>query len=118
MAVTGYDADKKAAERAKRIVTIGGTKFVPVKKTGEVIEELLGSETNAPDDPELMSADERRQFSITTMRSQYGQLALLLLDEEGNQADEEFLRKNLDLEDLAELMEILMPSAEREARFQ
>jgi hypothetical protein len=118
-----YDADAKANARLSKQFVVGGTTYLPVKKTGKVMKRVMGFQPNRSGD------DESAEASLEFLDSLYNQLAALLRPaqtaegeapdgasplwaartEEEIAAAAEQLQEHLDLEEAREMLRILLP---------
>jgi hypothetical protein len=114
-----FNADQKAGEREKSTVTIGGKKFNPRRRTTKLMRDFrkLGREDDAlereigvlaDDDDEKRGAleDEREQLTY--------KMVAHLLKAKGDtpDPDPEFLEEHLDIEEVGDLLQFLMPGGQ------
>jgi hypothetical protein len=101
-----YDADGESAARREAVIKIGGKELHPRPKTGEVMEEFM---TAAPEKPDNETETQEALRGIATI---YAQLSVLLVDENDEPVDADWLKGELDIEDATELANKLMPQEE------
>jgi hypothetical protein len=124
-----YDADAKAAERAKRGFKINGVIYVPRRKTGALVEEVLKLGQEAPD-TEFEKDDEGKilrdgegnpiekdlpfEEQVAGIRRLYRQVSMLLADSQDGNPDPEALRNALDIEDARAMIAPLMGNSDED----
>lgn len=118
----GYNADEKAAERARRTVTVDGVEYRPRKKTGRLVKEILEMTPDRGDDEDKELTKDEQKENIDLL---YKQVAVLLRDENGHspdplrllgEAEGQHEDDGLDLEDARDLMAFLMPGDQQAAK--
>lgn len=114
-----YDADSKAKARGESTINIGEKVFRPARKTSSLIKELIqaGPDENLTEE-EIAKLDGRKQKEKTLEQIDvvYEQVSLLLVDDDGEKADREFLEEHLDFEDANEIVQTLMPQEAQAAQ--
>lgn len=111
-----FDADAKAQDRAKKAYRVDGILYYPRRKSGRLVQQIieLGSETGAAEADSIQS-------QIEGLHTLYKQVALLLVNDEGQNPDWERLYGSadtddgLDLEDAREMVDRLMGNSPTES---
>jgi hypothetical protein len=96
-----FSASARAAELVPSEVEVGDRMF-KVKRTGKALKAIIAMapDDDAADDPNL------------NIEMLYAGIAQVLVDNEGNHPDTDFLEENLDFQVAQELMEKFLPRSE------
>jgi hypothetical protein len=93
-----YSATDKAADRIPTKVEIGGKEF-KVKRTGKALKKIIN----------LTPDDESAEDPSVNVDTLYQGIGFLLVDQEGNNPDPEWLEDELDFEVAQDMMEMFLP---------
>lgn len=116
-----FDADAKAADRAAKVYKVGGKVYHPRKRTGRLMKELIqmAPEPNPdaekttipdPDDPSktIVVNVTTRAEQLASIDLVYQQVAILLVDADGENPDWQELMDELDMTDAQDMIAPLM----------